>query len=250
MYEIGWFSTGRDEAAGELLATVHQALVESGLEAGIRFVFSNREPGESREADLFFKLAHSLGLELVYLSSAGFQPELWRDSKNKPPLRQKWRRAYDREVRRQIAGFQPKIIVLAGYMLIVSGELCDHLPMINLHPAIPGGPKGSWQEVVWQLIRARAPKTGVTVHLVTEELDAGPTVAYCSFPLREGNFTRLWGNMEDKRQTKSLEQIKVEEGENEPLFSEIRREGVKRELPLLTQTVLQFARGNLRIVEI
>jgi phosphoribosylglycinamide formyltransferase-1 len=46
--------------------------------------------------------------------------------------------------------------------------------MINLHPAAPGGPTGTWQEVIWQLIEGRAVETGVMMHLVTPELDRGP----------------------------------------------------------------------------
>ena len=38
-----------------------------------------------------------------------------------------------------------------------------------------------------------------------------------------------------------------EDGEAQPLFAKIRAEGVRRELPLLQATVLELARGNLRI---
>ncbi|GAH59253.1 unnamed protein product, partial [marine sediment metagenome] len=39
--------------------------------------------------------------------------------------------------------------------------------MVNLHPAAPGGPTGTWQEVIWQLIENKAEETGVMMHLVT-----------------------------------------------------------------------------------
>ena len=62
-------------------------------------------------------------------------------------------------------------IVLAGYMLIVSREICQRYAMINHHPAAPGGPKGTWQEVIWELISRGVDTTGVMIHVVTELLD-------------------------------------------------------------------------------
>jgi len=70
MYQIGWFSTGRDEAARELLQVVWQAIQDGELKARISFVFSNREPGESPESDRFFELVGAYGLPLIYLSSS------------------------------------------------------------------------------------------------------------------------------------------------------------------------------------
>ncbi len=69
---IGWFSTGRDQAAGELLTTVHEAIGRGELPAEIAFVFSNREPGEAEESDRFFELVHGYRLSLITLSSRRF----------------------------------------------------------------------------------------------------------------------------------------------------------------------------------
>jgi folate-dependent phosphoribosylglycinamide formyltransferase PurN len=60
----------------------------------------------------------------------------------------------------RLTGFNPDINVLAGYMLIVGAEMCQRYDMINLHPAIPGGPKGTWREVIWKLIETGASETG------------------------------------------------------------------------------------------
>ncbi len=73
--------------------------------------------------------------------------------------------------------------VLAGYMLITGKEMCQRYDMINLHPAAPGGPAGTWQEVIWQLIKNHTTESGVMMHLVTPELDKGPVVSYCTFPI-------------------------------------------------------------------
>ena len=247
MYEIGWFSTGRDAAARELLLTVHKALAESKLPAHIHFVFSNREPGESAESDEFFKLVKELGLELVCFSSARFEPHRRHKGKHDPEALVMWREDYDREVLRLLAPYQPQIAVLAGYMLIVSSILCDFYNMINLHPAKPGGPKGTWQEVIWNLIGEGATQSGVMIHLVTKDLDEGPPITYCTFPLRDTAIDPLWERHRQKLKVKSLDQITQEEGENNELFKEIRRRGVKRELPLVVQTLKTFSKGKVMI---
>ena len=56
MYQLGWFSTGRDKAARDLLEVVHTSIKQGEIKAEIAFVFSSREPGESEESDLFLKL--------------------------------------------------------------------------------------------------------------------------------------------------------------------------------------------------
>ena len=103
--------------------------------------------------------------------------------------------------------------------------------MINLHPAAPNGPDGTWQDVIWQLIKQRSDHSGVKIHLVTEELDRGPTIAYCQYPIRGQAFDDVW---RDADQT-SVDDLRQRYGEELPLFKAIRSEGVKRELPLLSR---------------
>jgi phosphoribosylglycinamide formyltransferase-1 len=132
-------------------------------------------------------------------------------------------------------------------MLITGPEICQKYNMINLHPAEPGGPTGTWQEVIWKLLKDRADRTGVMMHLVTEILDRGPPITYCTFPIRGGKFATLWNGFEEKLKGDTLEEIISKEGESEPLFKEIRIEGVKRELPLIIQTIKEFSDGNLKV---
>ncbi len=145
MYRIGWFSTGRDKAARDLLTTVWENMQSGHIAAQMSVVFSNREPGESRQSDHFFRLVRSYDIPLVCLSYREFQDGRHDD-------RQTSRLEYDRQVMQHLDGFPAELYVLAGYMLIVGEEMCRRYPMLNLHPASPGGPKGTWQEVIWQLI--------------------------------------------------------------------------------------------------
>jgi phosphoribosylglycinamide formyltransferase-1 len=243
MYKLGWFSTGRDKAARDLLTVVQRSIALGETQAEIAFVFCNCEPGEFKESDLFLKLVKSYGIPLVCFSYQKFR--LGRSMPNpRPgePLPQ-WRLDYDREVMKQLPVLRPDLCVLAGYMLITGKEMCQRYDIINLHPAAPGGPKGTWQEVIWQLIESNADATGVMMHLVTPELDMGPPAAYCTFSIRGKPFAKYW----DELKGQQLEEIKKRQGENNRLFKLIRQHGLAREFPLIIATLKAFSQGKVKI---
>ncbi len=242
-YRIGWFSTGRDEAALELLAVACEAIRRNEIKAGIDFVFSSREPGESRESDRFIQLVKNYDIPLKYFSYQKFKAGL-KESPHGGSVFPRWRLDYDREVMALLKDYKPDLCVLAGYMLIVGPEMCTHFNMINLHPAAPGGPTGTWQEVIWQLIKNREEKTGVMMHLVTPELDRGPVVSYCRFNIAGEKFSSYWNDLKNK----DIDAVKQNEGENNPLFKLIRQCGLKREFPLILATIKAFSEGRVRIV--
>lgn len=253
MLRIGWFSTGRDQAARDLLQVVYRSISSGEIpESEISFVFCNRDRGESAESDLFAETVDSLGLSLVTFSSVAFQTErrergLQEERKGRSKLIQQWRRDYDREVMRRLGEYDVHLGILAGYMLIVGEEMCQEYDLINLHPALPGGPKGTWQEVIWQLLERRASETGAMIHLVTPELDQGPPLTFCKFSLRGEDFDPLWRDLEGKLQDKSLYEVREQEGETNPLFQEIRRHELAREFPLLVTTIGALARREIAI---
>jgi phosphoribosylglycinamide formyltransferase-1 len=231
--KLGWFSTGRDKAARDLLTVAQRSIALGEIQAEIAFVFCNRQPGESRQSDMFHRLVKSYGLPLITFSSGDFKAERGEG----------WRLEYDGEVMKRLEDFEADLSVLAGYMLIVGEEMCRKYDMINLHPAAPGGPKGSWQEVIWQLIEAKAKDTGVMMHLVTPRLDEGPPVAYCTFSIRGEPFDRYWREIEGQPVT----EIKKTQGESNRLFKLIRKQGLAREFPLIIATLKAFSRGKVRI---
>jgi folate-dependent phosphoribosylglycinamide formyltransferase PurN len=232
MLKLGWFSTGRDAAARQLFQIVWHSINKGEINAEIPFVFSNREPGETQESDLLFQLVQGCRLHLICLSSNRFRGE-----------GANWRLNYEREVMRLLGGFHPDLCVLAGYMLIVGEEMCRRYKMINLHPALPCGPVGTWQEVIWRLIEEKAEESGVMMHLVTPELDKGPPVTYCSFPIRGEPFDHYWQELEGI----PIAEVKAKQGEDNPLFRQIRRHGLKRESPLLIATLKAFGEGKVII---
>ena len=245
MYQLGWFSTGRDKAARDLLQVVNSSIKQGEIEAEIAFVFSNREPGESEESNLFFKLVEDYHIPLICFSYQKFKAIKGVPTTGRAGTLPQWRLDYDREVINRLQDFHPDLCVLAGYMLIAGREMCRGYNMINLHPAAPGGPTGTWQEVIWQLIDNKAEETGVMMHLVTPELDKGPPVTYCTFPIRGEPFDRYWGEIE--RHT--TEEIKKSQGENNRLFKLIRQHGLAREFPLIISTLKAFSRGKVKITK-
>jgi phosphoribosylglycinamide formyltransferase-1 len=242
LYQLGWFATSRGKTSKKLLEAVWDSINRGETEAEIAFVFSNREVGEGENSDRFFELVRSYNIPLVCLSSKGFKAEQGARFSGKQDSLPLWRREYDRAVMNLLAGFHPDLCVLAGYMLIVGREMCQRYNMINLHPAAPGGPTGTWQEVIWQLISGKARETGAMMHLVTPELDKGPPVTYCTFSIRGEPFDKYWQEIEGC----PLEEI-LKRGEDSPLFKLIREHGVVREFPLVVATIKAFSQGKVKV---
>lgn len=245
MYKLGWFSTGRDKAARDLLEAVQSSIQQGEINANIAFVFSNREPGESGDSDLFFRMVEEYQIPLTCFSYEKFRARQEATTKSQPGTLPPWRLDYDQEVMARLQSFQPDLCVLAGYMLIVGAEMCRGYNMINLHPAAPGGPAGTWQEVIWQLIDSGAEETGVMMHLVTPALDKGPPITYCTFPISGKPFDKYRAEIKEY----PVEEIKTRQGEGNPLFKLIRQYGLAREFPLLISTIKAFSQGTIRISE-
>lgn len=243
MLRIGWFSTGRGEGSQKLLRATVDAIRDGRLQAEIAFVFSNRERGHFEATDQFFDQVDSYGIPLVTLSDMRFRKERGGEvARSGRPLPE-WRTDYDRAVADLLRPFEYDLGMLAGYMLIATPPLFDAHPLLNLHPAAPGQPAGTWQEVTWKLIEQRARHGGVRIHLVTESLDAGPIVTYCTYPLTGSTIDQLWREVE----MRPVPEIRSTDGESNALFQEIRRRGASRELPLVVETLRAFAGGRLRV---
>ena len=238
MLRIGWFSTARGEGSRGLLKFVQERVKATGTDAAIEFVFSNREPGEADSSDEFFKLVRGYDVPLITHSSAKFR-------QSRGGRFADHRGEFDRQVMQLLSGQEPDICVLAGYMLIVGGEMCGTYPLLNLHPALPDGPTGTWQEVVWSLIDNRASYTGAMMHLATEVMDRGPVVSYVTVPITGGEFAGHWSAIDEG----DLERIKAGQGEDFPLFQSIRREQYRREPYLVFETLRQLSIGTLKVRE-
>ncbi len=232
-YRLGWFSTGRGEGSRNLLRAVWDSITSGEIKADISFVFCNREYGQAEGSDAFIDQVKGYSIPLVCVSSKKFRDKYG----------DQWRPRFEEAAIESLAGYDADLVVLAGYMLVVGADMCRRYPMLNLHPALPGGPKGTWKEVIWELMDRGAVDTGVMMHRATPVLDEGPAVTYCRFSIRGEPFDKLWDDIQDR----SVADIQNQEGEENALFREIRRHGASRELPLIVATIKAFSQGRVRI---
>lgn len=84
------------------------------------------------------------------------------------------REAFDAELMSLIDQHQPDLVVLAGFMRILTAEFVRHYQgrMLNIHPSLL--PKYKGLDTHQRAIDAGEEEHGCTVHFVTEELDGGP----------------------------------------------------------------------------
>ena len=243
MLRLGWFTTGRGPGSRGLLATVQDEIAAGRLDARIEVVFCNREPGQDPQTDQLFEQVRGYGLPLVYLSTLRFRRERSESPAKVGEALPEWRHDFDREVIRLLEPYPFDLGVLAGYMLIATEVLCNRFDLLNLHPAAPDGPPGTWQEVIWWLMNEGADHSGVRMHLATTDLDMGPPVAYCTYPIRGPALEEMWREVERR----GVAALRAGEGEENALFQEIRRQGVARELPLVVETLRAFVEERVRI---
>lgn len=100
------------------------------------------------------------------------------------------RTSFDVELAGLVASYQPDLVVLAGWMLVLSEDFLDHFPnqVINLHPALPGAFPGTHAiaRAYEAYQRGEIKRTGVMVHRVVPEIDAGPVVTMEPVPIFPG----------------------------------------------------------------
>ncbi len=135
---VGWLSTGRDQAACNLLSDVVARAQQDDVPLDIGAVFCDRERGEAPESDRFLDLVDRLGIPAVTLSSRAS----WAEAQKLGVSRTDWRNEYHRGVAELLIPHRIGVLVLAGYMLIASPALCRRYAMLNLHPALPRRPQG------------------------------------------------------------------------------------------------------------
>jgi phosphoribosylglycinamide formyltransferase 1 len=244
-YQIGWFSTGRGEGSRGMLEAAYKSIKSGELNAEIEFVYCAREYGETDKTDSYLNMVKEYGLPLV-----SYSYQRYRTSHNMPnpdlsqPLPQ-WRIDYDNDVLKMLKPYKPDLVVLAGLMIVTSRVMCDRYEIINLHPAAPGGPAGTWQQVIWKLMSVKSSTQGIKMHVAIPELDMGPTATYCTFPIQGGIFDKLWQEISGR----TVDDIKAKEGVENALFKKIREYGAVREVPLIIATLKAFSDGKLKITK-
>ena len=97
------------------------------------------------------------------------------------------RSGYDIELAGLVAGYAPDLVVLAGWMLILGNDFLKRFApsVINLHPAMPGAFPGTdaIRRAHEAFSRGEIKRTGVMIHRVVPEVDAGPVVTMEPVPI-------------------------------------------------------------------
>ena len=142
-----------------------QALIDSddvkGSPATIRAVISNR-------ADAYgLQRATDAGIDTRALDHKAFDG----------------REAFDAALIELIDAFNPKLVVLAGFMRILSADFVRHYAgrLLNIHPSLL--PKYKGLHTHQRALEAGDGEHGCSVHFVTEELDGGPLVVQAVIPV-------------------------------------------------------------------
>jgi phosphoribosylglycinamide formyltransferase-1 len=156
---IGVLISGR----GSNLQALIDATVEGRLHARIAVVISNRAQAPGLER------ARAAGIETLVVDHRAFNS---RDD-------------CDREIARELHARRVSLVCLAGFMRLVGAPLLDAFPnaILNIHPSLlPAFPGVDAQR---QALEHGVKISGVTVHLVTRDLDAGPIILQSAVPVRE-----------------------------------------------------------------
>jgi phosphoribosylglycinamide formyltransferase-1 len=153
---LGVLISGR----GSNLQALIDAIETGGLDATIAVVISNRRDAGGLER------ARAAGIESIVISHRDFGS-----------------RALATALRARDVG----LVCLAGFMRLVGAELIEAFPsrILNIHPSLlPAFPGLDAQK---QAIEHGVRVSGVTVHLVTAELDGGPIVVQRAVPIMPGD---------------------------------------------------------------
>lgn len=156
---LGVLISGR----GSNLQALIDAIDEGRLDAEIAVVISNQVDAAGLDR------AQRAGIETLVISHRGWPS----------------RAEYERELVTQLRARGVGVVCLAGFMRILSGPMIDAFPnaILNIHPALlPSFPGTHAQQ---QALEHGVKVSGVTVHLVTRELDAGPIVLQRTVPVRD-----------------------------------------------------------------
>jgi len=97
------------------------------------------------------------------------------------------REDYDQALIKQIDLYDADLIVLAGFMRILTPEFVQHFngKLLNIHPSLL--PKYQGLNTHQRAIDAGDKEHGVSVHFVTEELDGGPVILQAKVPVFDGD---------------------------------------------------------------
>jgi phosphoribosylglycinamide formyltransferase-1 len=158
---LGVLISGR----GSNLQALIRAIQDGRLDATIAVVISNIEGAPGLEH------ARTAGIEALVISHKGWPS----------------RGDFDRRLAEELTARRVDLVCLAGFMRLVGAPILDAFPnaVVNIHPSLlPSFPGVDAQK---QAVEHGVRVSGVTVHLVNAELDAGPIILQRPVPVVDGD---------------------------------------------------------------
>jgi len=148
---------------GSNLQSIIDAVAEDKLPVEIRAVISNRPAAEG------LKRASQAGIPTDIVDHSQF-PD---------------REAFDQALMTCIERFQPKLVVLAGFMRILTAGFVNHYQgrMLNIHPSLL--PEFPGINTHRRALDSGCKQHGASIHFVTEAVDGGPVVLQAQVPVQE-----------------------------------------------------------------
>ncbi|MGC3981002.1 MAG: phosphoribosylglycinamide formyltransferase [Steroidobacteraceae bacterium] len=97
------------------------------------------------------------------------------------------RSEFDKALAELVSSFNPQLVILAGFMRILSGNFIQHFrdQLLNIHPSLL--PKYRGLHTHRRALEAGDLEHGASVHVVTEELDGGPLIIQARVPVLQGD---------------------------------------------------------------
>jgi phosphoribosylglycinamide formyltransferase-1 len=94
---------------------------------------------------------------------------------------------YDAALMARIDHYAPKLVVLAGFMRLLSDDFVNHYQgrLLNIHPSLL--PKFKGLQTHQRAVDAGEREHGASVHFVTPELDGGPVILQARVPVKPGD---------------------------------------------------------------
>ena len=151
--------------SGSNLQAFIDAVDNGKLEADIAAVISNN-PGVR-------------GLERAASANIPFEVLNHRDFSD--------RKDFDVALAERVTSYQPDLVILAGFMRILTPEFVNRFAgrLLNIHPSLL--PKYPGLHTHQRAITAGDSEAGATVHFVTTELDGGPAILQATVPVLAGD---------------------------------------------------------------
>ena len=150
---------------GGNLQSIIDSITNNKLPAKIVAVISNKADAYGLER------AKNAGIEQHVLSHKDFSD----------------RNQYDDALKELIDGYHPDLIILAGFMRILSNDFVEHYlhKMMNIHPSLL--PKHKGLNTHQRAIDAGDKEHGCSVHFVTPELDDGPVLLQAKVEIKDND---------------------------------------------------------------